>query len=335
MTNGHAVLRWAIVGTGFISNTVVEAIAACTGSRVELVAGRDATRVAEFAAQHSISRTCVGYEDAVTDPDIDVVYVGTPNHAHHPVAAAAAAAGKAVLSEKSLTTTMATAHELVDAVNDRVFFVEGLMYLAHPVIERFVELLDDERTGTVTAVHGRYAADIAAVVNPLGRGTIYNLGCYPTSLLHLTMQTAFGEAAFATHELTGHGTRTPDGTIGSATASLRFANGVLATLSSTDDYGMAFDFTVHTTTGELRFLTNPWLPIAGDNQIQWTPYDGEPETISVTSDGDAFIHQTRLVERCLAEGRTEAPRPSPRLHDSLEIMSLLAEWEAAALQHSG
>ena len=74
---------------------------------------------------------------------------------------------------------------------------------------------------------------------------------------------------------------------------LSVANGVLATLASTDDYGMAFDFTVLTTTGELRFLTNPWLPIAGDNQIQWTPYDGEPETITVTSDGDAFIHQTR------------------------------------------
>ena len=138
-------LRWAIVGTGFISNTVVEAIAACPGSRVELVAGRDAGRVAEFADRHGIARTCVGFADAVTDPDVDVVYVGTPNHAHLDVVAAAATAGKAVLSEKSLTTTMASAHELVDAVRDRVFFVEGLMYLAHPVMARFLELRADER----------------------------------------------------------------------------------------------------------------------------------------------------------------------------------------------
>ena len=327
-------LRWAIIGTGFISNTVVDAISACEGSRVALVAGRDKTRVHDFATQHGIERTCVGYAEAVADPDIDVVYVGTPSHAHHEVAIAAAAAGKAVLSEKSLTTTMTTAHELVDAVRDAVFFVEGLMYLSHPVMTRFVELIAAEETGTVTAVHARYAANIAAVVNPLGRGTIYNLGCYPASLLHLAIQTAFGEEAFAHRELAGHGTLTTDQTVGSATASIRFANGVLATLSSTDDYGMGFDVTVSTTTGELRFITNPWLPIAGDNLLQWTPYDGDPETITVTSDADAFVHQTRLVERCLAEGQTQAPRPSPRLRDSLEIMSLLTESEADCLRRA-
>ena len=331
MTESSSTVRWAIVGTGFISNTVVEAIRACAGSRVELVAGRDGDRVATFAAQHDIARTVVGYDQAVTDPEIDVVYVGTPNHAHHEVVAAAAAAGKAVLSEKSLTTTMATAHQLADAVRDRVLFVEGLMYLAHPVIARFVELLADERTGTVTAVHARYAADIAAVVNPLGRGTIYNLGCYPASLLHLTIQSAFGEDAFGRRSMAAHGTLTPDDTIGSTTASIRFDNGVLATLASTDDYGMAYDATILTTTGELRFVTNPWLPAAGDNILRWTPYDGEPETITVAADADAFLHQTRLVERCLAAGLTEAPRPSPRLRDSLEIMELLTEWESRCL----
>ena len=116
-----------------------------------------------------------------------------------------------------------------------------------------------------------------------------------------------------------------------ATASIRFDNGVLATLASTDDYGMAYDATILTTTGELRFVTNPWLPAAGDNILRWTPYDGEPETITVATDADAFLHQTRLVERCLAAGLTEAPRPSPRLRDSLEIMELLTEWEARCL----
>ena len=260
-----------------------------------------------------------------------MVYVGTPNHTHHDVVTAAAAAGKAVLSEKSLTTTMATAHELVDAVRDKVFFVEGLMYLAHPVMQRFVDLLSEERTGTVTAVHVRYAADIKSVVNPLGRGTIYNLGCYPVSLLHLIIQSAFGDDVFERRELAGHGTLTPDETIGSATASVRFANGVTATVASTDDYGMAFNVGVLTTTGEVRFATNPWLSTAGDNVIEWLPYDSDVESINVTSDGDAFDHQIRLVERCVAEGRTEALRPSPRLRDSLEIMGFLTEWEAVCL----
>ena len=49
MTSRHKddpMLRWAILGTGFISNTVVTAIGQSDGSRVELVAGRNAERVA-------------------------------------------------------------------------------------------------------------------------------------------------------------------------------------------------------------------------------------------------------------------------------------------------
>jgi predicted dehydrogenase len=324
-------LRWAILGTGFISNTVVDAIALSNDSRVDVVAGRDAGRVAAFAVAHGISRHCVSYNEAINDPDIDAVYIGTPNHEHHRLAIAAAAAGKAVLSEKALTTTMDSAHELADAVRDRIFFVEGLMYLSHPLHARFVEVLSDDRTGTITAVHGRYAANIAHLVNPLGRGTIYNIGCYPASLLHLTIQTAFGDKAFAKRTMTGAGTLTPDGTVGSATASIKFANGVLASLSSTDDYGMTHSFSVLTTTGELRFNTNPWLPLAGANLLTWAPYDGEPETIEVMSEHDAFFHQTKLVERCVAAGQTEADRPSPRLADSLEIMELLTTWEALCL----
>jgi predicted dehydrogenase len=324
-------LRWAILGTGFISNTVVDAIALSTESRVDMIAGRNADRVAAFAATHDIARTSVGYDDAINDPEIDAVYIGTPNHQHHHLVIAAAAAGKAVLSEKALTTTMASAHELTDAVRDRVFFVEGLMYLAHPLYTRFVELLSDDQIGTITAVHGRYAANIAHLVNPLGRGTIYNIGCYPASLLQLTIQTAFGEEAFAHRTMSGAGTLTTDGTVGSATASIKFANGVLASLSSTDDYGMAHHFSVLTTRGELRFDTNPWLPTARDNILTWTPYEGEVEAITVTSEHDAFFHQIKLVERGVAAGRTEAMRPSPQLRDSLEIMDLLTNWEAHCL----
>ena len=81
----------------------------------------------------------------------------------------------------------------------------------------------------------------------------------------------------------------------------------------------------------MRFATNPWLSTAGDNVIEWLPHDSDVESINVTSDGDAFDHQIRLVERCVAEGRTEALRPSPRLRDSLEIMGFLTEWEAVCL----
>ena len=255
------------------------------------------------------------------------IYVGLPNHVHHDVTVRAAQNGKAVLAEKSLTTTMATAHELIDGVRaEGTFFVEGLMYLAHPLYGWLTNFLESGRLGDLTAVTGRYAANIWQVVNPAGMGTIYNLGCYPVSLLHLVVQTCCGEAAWSARSMHAAGNLTADDTVGDAALTIRFDNGVLASLQSTDSYGNASDFSILGTNGVLRFHTNPWLP-GQHNELSFTPYDGEPETFVIADEHDAFHHQIKMVERSVAAGRREAERPSPRWNDSLEIMEVLTEWE--------
>lgn len=324
--------RWAILGTGFISNTVIEAIGQSDDSAVVAIAGRTPERVAEMATKHGIAIAEVGYDAVLTNPDVDVVYIALPNHAHAEISVAAAAAGKAVLSEKSLTTTMESARELIDGVRAHgAFFVEGLMYLAHPLFVAVAELLTNDRLGTVRSINGYYAANIWGVVNPAGKGTLYNLGCYPASLLHFVMQTAFGEDAFAARSFSAVGNRNDDGNICDAAAAVRFDNGVLATLQSSDSYGSASEFTVVGDKATLRFETNPWLPVAGENVLTLTEFDGGSETIIVSDPHDAFYHQIKMVERCVAEGRTEATRPSPRHNDSLEIMQFLTDWESATL----
>jgi predicted dehydrogenase len=137
---------------------------------------------------------------------------------------------------------------------------------------------------------------------------------------------------FASHRLFGQGNLSErDGTIVDASVSARFDNGVLATLQSTDSYGMAHGFTIFGDKGVLRFVTNPWLPVAGRNHIQWCPFGAEVEDIYVETGKDSFAHQIEMVETCLAAGRLEAQRPSPRLQDSLEIMAFLTAWEVQCL----
>jgi len=325
-------LRWAILGTGFISTTVVKAIKASDGSELALVAGRNIDRLTNFQTDHGIPHSTTSYDDAVSDPDIDVVYIGLPSHMHHDYAVKAAASGKAVLSEKSLTTDMPTAHALISGVQKHgTFFVEGLMYLAHPLYTRLAEVLTGGQLGTIRAVNGFYAADIWQFVNPAGKGTLYNLGCYPASLLQFVMQTAFGEQAFNERTSSGAGNYSAhDGQLCDAALTVRFSNGVLATLQSTDSYGMAYGFSIMGDKGILRFKTNPWLPEAGDTILEWHPYgdDVPVEEIVVNDPHDAFYHQIKMVEHSIAGGKAEAPRPSPRHQDSLEVMELLTEWEA-------
>lgn len=329
--NGEwAMIGWGIWGTGFISDTVAAAIQKSPGSRIAGVAGRDVTRTEEFRARFDGERAHADAAALLADPAVDIVYVGLPNHIHHEAVAAAAKAGKAVLSEKSLSVDMEKSRALVEAVATHdIFFVEGLMYLAHPLIARFTEILRDGRLGTVKSIHANYAADIWQVVNPAGRGTLYNLGCYPVSLLQLAVQTVAGEGAFADRAQTGTGVISAhDGNVAEAALAVRFGCGILATVQTAETYGMFPEFTVVGDKGSLRFLDNPWLPEAGESRLLFTGFDGTREEIVVDSDADAFVHQVRMVERSLAAGRRQAERPSPRPSDSIEIMQMLTGWEA-------
>jgi len=298
---------------------------------VTAIAGRNKTALAELQSQYSVDLGFTDTAELLASEQVDVVYIALPNHLHAEATAAAMAAGKPVLCEKSLTVTMDHADLLVRAVRQSgLFFAEGLMYLSHPLMEQFTALLRDPSLGSLRSVSGYYSADIWQVVNPEGGGTLYNLGCYPSSLLHLVVQTMCGEDAFLKRHISAHGLKNNDGNIQDTAAVIHFENGVLATLQSSDSHGMAHGFEIVTTTGKLRFETNPWLPEAGVNRMIWQPYVGAAREILVKDENDAFYHQTRMVERALAQGQTEAPRPAPRLSDSLEIMQFLADWDAAA-----
>jgi dihydrodiol dehydrogenase / D-xylose 1-dehydrogenase (NADP) len=322
-------LRWGILGTSFISDTMAEAIASSENSSLEAVMGRDPGRLEAFGSRHGIAKRYGDIDTLLGDDNIDIVYVGLPNNVHHNAVIAAAKRGKAIVSEKSLTVTMADAHALADAVRAGVFFMEGLMYLNHPVIAELGAILRSGGLGQLRSINGLYAADISKFVNPAGGGTLFNLGCYPASLLHYVMQTTCGNEAFGLRKIAGHGNMSEtDGNISDAAVCAQFSNGVLATLQSTDSYGMAWNFAIYGDKGVARFKTNPWLPVAGDNIIEVEIYGKVPDQIVVSTGLDAFQHQVLTIEAALREGLKQAPRPSPRLADSLEIMEFLTEWDA-------
>ncbi|WP_054006838.1 Gfo/Idh/MocA family protein [Cypionkella psychrotolerans] len=325
-------LRWGIAGTGFISDTMARAIASSVKSEIVAVSGQDAGRLAGFADRFGIAGRHLDYEEMLADPGVDAVYIGLPSHLHHQAVRAAAAQGKMIVSEKPLTTTMVEAEALAEAVRAAdVFFVEGLMYLHHPLIAAMGEIIGSGRLGAIRSVRGAYEADIWRVVNPKGRGTIYNLGCYPASLLQYVMQVAYGPEAFGTRQASGFGNLGADGMICDAALTVRFDNGVLASIQASDSYGMAFEFAISGEKGVLCCKTNPWLPGACENILQVQPHDGAVEEIVVSTGLDAFQHQVVCVENAHRMGLKQASRPAPLLADSLEVMAMLTTWEADCL----
>lgn len=322
--------NWGIAGTGFISNAMLGAIARREGSAAVAISGRSKGPRAEMMARYDIPQGVETVSELAALPNVNAVYIGLPNHVHLEASKAALDAGKAVLCEKSLTVTYEDAKALIThAEHADQFFVEGLMYLAHPLYRTLREVLQSGDIGTLRQISGFYAADIWQVVNPKGGGTLFNLGCYPASLMHLVVQTMCGDAAFAQRQIAATGHRGADGNICDAAVSVRFDCGVMASLQSTDSFGMAHEFTIATDKGTLRFDDNPWLPDAKANSFTWRGFDGSEKCYAVKAQGDAFDHQLAMVEQALVDRRTQAQRPSPRLSDSLEIMHFLSDWHDA------
>jgi D-xylose 1-dehydrogenase (NADP+, D-xylono-1,5-lactone-forming) len=182
------VLRWGILGPGRITTRMVDAVGRCARGELTAVGSRDASRAAAYAAQHGIPTSFGSYEALLAAPDVDVIYVGTPNHLHVPWTIKALEAGKHVLCEKPI----ALAPHEVDLIADACartgrIAVEGFMYLHHPQILRTLEIVHSGVLGPLELINGTFSfllTDEGDVrVDPtMGAGSLWDVGCYPVSM---------------------------------------------------------------------------------------------------------------------------------------------------------
>ena len=109
-------VNWAFVGASTIAGQyLVRAIRAQGESDVRWVVSGSADRAAAFAEIHSIAHSGTDLMAALTDPALDAVYISSTNEKHHGQAMAAIAAGKHVLCEKPLATSVSDAQSMVRA----------------------------------------------------------------------------------------------------------------------------------------------------------------------------------------------------------------------------
>lgn len=96
-------LTVAIVGTGFLARTRLRCWRRVHGATVSiLIASRDRARADAFAREHGAVRGA-SLDEILADDTVDLLDLCVPNHAHGPLTARAAGAGKHVLCTKPLT----------------------------------------------------------------------------------------------------------------------------------------------------------------------------------------------------------------------------------------
>lgn len=156
-------LRWGLVGLGSLAaNGIVPAAARSQYARVTAGMTRDTAKGHAFGERHGIQRIHASLDALIADPDVDAIFVMSPNDAHLAPVLAAAAAGKPVLCEKPLAMTEGDARHMIAACDAAgVMLRLGLHLRFERFLDRVGEVLREGRIGTVRALSIERAAPLS------------------------------------------------------------------------------------------------------------------------------------------------------------------------------
>ena len=121
-------VRFGIVGTGRISDWVLKGAVLEPGFEAAAVCSRSLEKGLAFAASHGIPKVYTDIGMMASDPEIDAIYIGTPNSTHKSLAILCMNHGKHVLCEKPMGANAAEVKEMVAAAKaNGVLLMEAMI----------------------------------------------------------------------------------------------------------------------------------------------------------------------------------------------------------------
>lgn len=315
-------MRIGILGAGHIAGKVSGTLRQMDGVRCYAIAARDLWRAQAFAGEHGFDRAYGSYEELVSDPEVDLVYVATPHSCHFPHVKLALEHGKPVICEKSF---MMNAHEAEEVIalarQKRLLLAEAIWTRYMPFSKTIKEVIDSGVLGRVRMLSANLGYPIEwkeRVIKPeLGGGALLDLGVYCLNFALMCFGTDIAEIKTAC-------VKNEFGVDMQETIALYYKDGKVANLHATawcatDRQGVIG--------GDKGFLivdniNNPLSATA------WTRYGEQIGHWEAPARISGFEYEFEACRKAIAEGRCE-PEAMPH-EETLRVMRLMdtlrAEW---------
>lgn len=316
-------LKWGILGTADISESVIPAIQGSRGCIVTAVASRDPSRARTWADRFGIPDAFGAYDDMIRSGAIDAVYLPLPNSLHAEWTVRSLEAGLPVMCEKPLTVNAAEAR-VVAEVSRRTGLpvMEGFMYRFHPLYQRLQEIIDRGtigRVSTIDAVFTFLLDDGESIVQSvdLAGGALLDVGCYPVNAARLLA----GEEPV---RVTAFERR--DGVDRVMTGVLDFPGGVLARFETSIANTERHRLEVAGTLAHL-VVEDPWVPGTGDVTIL-IRRRGQLDEVVPVEGANTWVLQFEHFARLVNEGL----RPQWPVEDAVSNLCVLDALASSARQ---
>ena len=186
----NGILRVGIIGTGWIAEKAAITLRGLKDCEAYAVGSRTPEKAETFARQWGISKAYGSYAALIADPDVDLVYIGTPHSHHYDVTREALLEGKPCLVEKAFMANRREAHDIIDLAHERnVFLAEAIWTRYQPVVGMVRELIANGRIGTprlLTATLGYSMGDKPRIMRAdLCGGALLDLGVYALNFVRM------------------------------------------------------------------------------------------------------------------------------------------------------
>ncbi|MBN1952244.1 MAG: Gfo/Idh/MocA family oxidoreductase [Bacteroidales bacterium] len=178
--------NWGILGAGNIARKFASDLKLLPAAKLYAVGSRSLERAESFASEFSVQKAYGTYEDFISDPEIDIVYIASRHIGHYPDTLLCLNHGKPVLCEKPIAMNRHQFRKMrALAESKRLFFMEALWTRFIPSFLKTMELIRDGAIGEVRLIESDFCfcppyQEEGRLFNPeLGGGTLLDVGIYP------------------------------------------------------------------------------------------------------------------------------------------------------------
>jgi len=309
-------IKWGILSTGWITHKFATALQAADNSELYAVGSRTLDTAKKFAGEFHIPKAYGSYEELLSDPAVDVVYIATPHNLHLENTLLALDHHKHVLCEKPMGVNLKEEVRMIEKAKEKnLFLMEALWSRFLPNIIKTKELIDSGEIGDVKLLtasfsilsdngpeHRHYNIDLCG-------GTILDTGIYNIFLSLLLLGKPKSISAIAG--------LSDQGGDNSCSYTFKYEKDTLSVMYSSFLADPPIVAEIHGTKGKI-VLDHLWFC---PGKVKLTYRDGREKIFEFKFKSNGYEFEAEETAKCILAGKTQSELWS--WNDSIELISTM------------
>lgn len=314
-------LKWAVLGTGVIANQMAQALQSM-GRTLYGVGNRTYEKAVAFGEKYQVEKVFDTYDDAINDPEVDVIYITTPHNTHYPLMKKALEQGKHLFVEKSITLNSRELSEMVALAKEKNVVMAEAMTIWHmPLYKKLWEIISSGKLGKVQMITVNFGSFKEYDMKNrffnmnLAGGALLDIGVYALSIVRSFMNSK-------PDQILSQMKPSPTGSDEQATILLRNPDGQMATVALTMHSKQPKRSMISCEKGYIEIMEFP----RADKAVIVDAETGEREEILAGETANALRYEIEDMEAAVLEGQIS----TMKLEESCDVMDIMTglrkEW---------